>query len=248
MWWEFIWHKWINIWWNAIISQQTICRRIPEVGPKIWKCCDGGMSSLQWLHNEHDGLSNHRRVNCLLNRLFRHRSKYQKSAPLAFVRGIHRLPGDSPHKRPVTLKIFPFDDVIMMHNTLAYTCIKYILELGQCISEHECFTVQKQWQNIGMVWSYIAYHCSTSMHLAFMHRYLDAVIDESILIIRPLDSALHTRQRVKIDHLFYLLIAGVCSARHDRASANSSLTWSALNLLVERRTAWGLYCYICATS
>ena len=39
--------------------------------------------------------------------------KYQSSASLAFVRGIHRLPVNSPHKRPVTRKIFPFDDVIM---------------------------------------------------------------------------------------------------------------------------------------
>ena len=32
---------------------------------------------------------------------------------LAFVRGIHRSPVYSPHKRPATRKIFPFDDVIM---------------------------------------------------------------------------------------------------------------------------------------
>ena len=31
----------------------------------------------------------------------------------AFVRGIHRWPVDSPHKGPVTQKMFPFDDVIM---------------------------------------------------------------------------------------------------------------------------------------
>ena len=39
--------------------------------------------------------------------------KYQSSASLAFVRGIHRWPVNSPHKGPVTRKIFPFDDVIM---------------------------------------------------------------------------------------------------------------------------------------
>ena len=37
--------------------------------------------------------------------------KHQSSAPLAFMRGIHRWPVNSPHKRPVTRKIFPFDDV-----------------------------------------------------------------------------------------------------------------------------------------
>ena len=31
--------------------------------------------TLQWRHNEHDGVSNHQPQNCLLNRLSRHRSK-----------------------------------------------------------------------------------------------------------------------------------------------------------------------------
>ena len=40
-------------------------------------------------------------------------SKHQSSASLAFVCGIHRGPVNSPHKWPVTRKMFPFDDVIM---------------------------------------------------------------------------------------------------------------------------------------
>ena len=40
--------------------------------------------------------------------------KHQSSASLAFVRGIHRGPVNSPHKWPVTRKMFPFDDVIML--------------------------------------------------------------------------------------------------------------------------------------
>ena len=39
--------------------------------------------------------------------------KHQSSASLAFVRGIHRWPMNSPHKGSVTRKMFPFDDVIM---------------------------------------------------------------------------------------------------------------------------------------
>ena len=39
--------------------------------------------------------------------------KHQSSASLAFVRVIHRGPVNSPHKWPVTRKMFPFDDVIM---------------------------------------------------------------------------------------------------------------------------------------
>ena len=41
-------------------------------------------------------------------------SKHQSSASLAFVWGIHRGPVNSPHKWPVTRKLFPFDDVIMI--------------------------------------------------------------------------------------------------------------------------------------
>ena len=71
--------------------------------------------TLQGRHNERDGLSNHRCLDCLLNRLFRRRlKKHQSSTSLAPLRGIHRWPVDSPHKGPVTRKLFPFDDVIMM--------------------------------------------------------------------------------------------------------------------------------------
>ena len=38
--------------------------------------------------------------------------KYQSSASLAFLRGIHRWLVNSPHKGPVTRKMFPFNDVI----------------------------------------------------------------------------------------------------------------------------------------
>ena len=39
--------------------------------------------------------------------------KHQSSGSLAFAWGIHRWPVNSPHKGPVTRKMFPFDDVIM---------------------------------------------------------------------------------------------------------------------------------------
>ena len=40
--------------------------------------------------------------------------KHQSCASLAFVQGIHRWPMNSLHKGPVTRKMFPFDDVIML--------------------------------------------------------------------------------------------------------------------------------------
>ena len=55
--------------------------------------------------------------------------KHQSSASLAFVRGIHRWPLNSPHKRPLTRKMFSFDDAIMHrmnppHSDLIYTTKK----------------------------------------------------------------------------------------------------------------------------
>ena len=46
--------------------------------------------------------------------------KHQSSASLAFVRGIHRGPVNSPHKWPVTRKMCPFDDVIMCNQFPRY--------------------------------------------------------------------------------------------------------------------------------
>ena len=50
-------------------------------------------------------------------------SKHQSSASLAFVWGIQLEPVNSPHKWPVTRKMFPFDDVIMCwaYNPLVQT-------------------------------------------------------------------------------------------------------------------------------
>ena len=69
---------------------------------------------LQWHHNEHDCVSNHQPHDCLLKRLFRQISK-RTSKPRVTGLCVGNSPGpvNSPHKWPVTRKMFPFDDVIM---------------------------------------------------------------------------------------------------------------------------------------
>ena len=80
--------------------------------------------SLQWRHNERDGVSNHQPHDCLLNLSFRRRSK--KTSRLR-VTGL--CEGNS--EGPVTRKMFPFDDVIMMiehdwrQKTEKKICISY---------------------------------------------------------------------------------------------------------------------------
>ena len=60
-------------------------------------------------------MASHRRLHCLLNRLFRPKSnKTHSSASLAFVRDSWIPPMDSPYRGPVTRQIILFDDIIML--------------------------------------------------------------------------------------------------------------------------------------
>ena len=79
--------------------------------------------------------------------------KHQSPASLAFVREIHRGPVNSPRKWPVTLKIFPFDDVIMklfITDRIHYACccrfmpqlsnnFSYSLFIFKCFISHVTF-------------------------------------------------------------------------------------------------------------
>ena len=75
--------------------------------------------------------------------------KYQSSASMAFVRGIHRWPVNSPHKWPVTRKMFPFKDVIMD------TCVHAIPD--------SIVLSSRRWVNVGQtliaVWNAVIMGC-----------------------------------------------------------------------------------------
>ena len=67
------------------------------------------MSPLLWRHNDHDSVSNHQPYGCLLNRLFWRRSKKtSKLRVTGLCVGNSPGPVNSPHKWPVTRKMFPF--------------------------------------------------------------------------------------------------------------------------------------------
>ena len=100
--------------------------------------------------------------------------KHQSSAPLAFVRGIHRWPVNSPHKSPVTRKMFPSDDVIMMGKTLRVliprplplkwrntlrpyqNCHHFTDDIVKCITvcENNCVLIQISLPFVPSQWSY----------------------------------------------------------------------------------------------
>ena len=64
-------------------------------------------NALQWRHNGRNSVSNHQPHDCLLNRRSKTTSKLRVTGLC-----MGNSPG-TPHKWPVTWKMFPFDDVIM---------------------------------------------------------------------------------------------------------------------------------------
>ena len=64
--------------------------------------------------------------------------KLQSSSSLAFVRGIHRSPVNSPHKLPVTRKMFPFDIVIMEFQWAAIGATFGIPKMQTCNNGNRC--------------------------------------------------------------------------------------------------------------
>ena len=131
----------LNTWsWNEGVQRQKSCssmvsgtRCIRGIAEKIkthgiWELCFIGawqvsycivsleaILLLRWRHNGRDSVSHHQPHHCLLYLTVysdADQRKHQSSASVAFVWGIHRGPVNSPHKWPVTRKMFPFDDVI----------------------------------------------------------------------------------------------------------------------------------------
>ena len=81
--------------------------------------------------------------------------KHQSSALLAFVWRLHRGPVNSPHKWPVTRKMFPFDDVIMDYRV--FSCGTNFQTTDQ---ERNCISI---WKFEASVYSHVM---TTSSDLA----------------------------------------------------------------------------------
>ena len=90
--------------------------------------CATFLLSLRWRHNDNDGVSNHQPRGCLLKRLFRRKSKKtSKLRVTGLCVGNSPGPVNSPHKGPVTRKMFPFDDVIMFDAKYCVYCWNWVI-------------------------------------------------------------------------------------------------------------------------
>ena len=102
---QLLFHPGTTIWWWSHLRMVLlrICLPLSSLFKTLW-----------WRHNDHDSVSNHQPHECLLNHLFRRRSKKtSKLRVTGLCVGNSPGPVNSPHKGPVTRKMFPFDDVIM---------------------------------------------------------------------------------------------------------------------------------------
>ena len=115
---------------------------------------NNGNYAFRWRHNDRDSVSNHQPHDCLLNHLFRRRSK--KTSKLRFT-GLcaGNSPGtvNSPHQWPVTRKMFPFDDVIMGPVIRAqYVMFNLINPLAYDYTIW-CHKLDQHWQQ-GVIWTW----------------------------------------------------------------------------------------------
>ena len=110
---------------------------------------------LQWRHNDGDGVSNHRRLDGLFNRLFGRRSK-----KISNLRVTGRCEGNSPvtgnfsPKGPVTRKIFPFDEVIMTEARRRYRYGSILARKWLVVWRHHTLAIlaSSQWETVVLIW------------------------------------------------------------------------------------------------
>ena len=95
---------------SGLIKPLQLSRHERHVVPYLYHL----IYTLRWRHNGRDSVSNHQPRDCLLNRLFRRRSKKRlKLRVTGHCAGNSPWTGEFPAQWRVTRKMFPFDDVIM---------------------------------------------------------------------------------------------------------------------------------------
>ena len=114
--------------------------------------------------------------------------KHQNSASLAFVYGIHRWQVKSSHKWPVTRKMFPFDDVIIVQNTSKPSLQRYLSMLCEMYLYDHPYAEFR----LGYLLKYNGWHIQCHFHLDLVN---GAGIDLNIAIRRTPPHNVHNLPR-----------------------------------------------------
>ena len=143
-------------------------------------CITCELTPLQWRHNEHDGVSNHQPNDCLLNCLFRRRSKKRsKLRVTGLCAGNSLVTGESPAHR------WPFDDVIMQFRFCdgGSACIPSHYhhrhhQIARTNPNHWSWFMVRLWQN-GMLYVLFTFNADTLFFGVHVMNYHPTFITES---------------------------------------------------------------------
>ena len=149
--------------------------------------------------------------------------KHQNSASPPFVRGIHRGPVNSPHKWPVTRKMFPFDDVIMVYGSIIQTAVQQVV-LWRVIYQYPTL----QGSNI---------HTKTKRPNIARDIILAAILRFNLYLITISSAAkykhslfINVQQLVMVEHMTTLLLLTICYWPPVANVALQSLLWVSTKL------------------
>ena len=94
------------------------------------------IGTLRWRHNEHDGVSNHHPHDCLLNGLFRRRSKKTPKLRISgLCAGNSPVTGEFPAQMASDAECFHFMTLSWRSASLAINDYSWIFSAGWCHSE-----------------------------------------------------------------------------------------------------------------
>ena len=125
--------------------------------------------SLRWRHNGRDSVSNHQPHDCLLNRLFRRRSKKTlKLRVTGLCEGNSPVTDEFPTQMASYAENFPFDDVIMMkkqqQNQPIVTPYDDLYQVTDCCLKAPIRCLSQCWLVKGVFWYSPERHLTRSAH------------------------------------------------------------------------------------
>ena len=131
--------------------------------------------------------------------------KHQSSVSLAFVWGIHQGLVNSPHKWPVTRKMFQFDDVIMF------------------LDGH--YRRQQTWYYMVCL-KYICHHCQRFMRVGWL--ILIDIVSHNSLILDDINNVMFELSLIRAKGINSHIYISCGNASHKCVTENIIFTWDAL--------------------